>query len=74
MADIIHTQSGPVYPVDIENKLAEHPDVQDVAVVGIGLENNETPYAFLVLKPKAVAKKPDAIKQWLNECAEEAKF
>ncbi|KAJ2663535.1 hypothetical protein IW148_002475 [Coemansia sp. RSA 1199] len=68
MADIIHTQSGPVYPVDIENKLAEHPDVQDAAVVGIGLENNETPYAFLVLKPKATAKKPDAIEQWLNEC------
>ncbi|KAJ2425587.1 hypothetical protein GGF47_002482 [Coemansia sp. RSA 2524] len=67
IADIIHTQNGPVYPVDIENKLAEHPDVQDAAVVGIGLENNESPVAFLVLKPN-VATKPDAIEQWLNEC------
>ncbi|KAJ2648444.1 hypothetical protein IW137_001235 [Coemansia sp. RSA 1287] len=67
IADIIHTQNGPVYPVDIENKLAEHPDVQDAAVVGIGLENNESPVAFLVLKPN-VATKPDAIEQWLTEC------
>ncbi|KAJ1805032.1 hypothetical protein LPJ77_004448 [Coemansia sp. RSA 2523] len=66
IADIIHTQNGPVYPVDIENKLAEHPDVQDAAVVGIGLENNESPVAFLVLKPN-VATKPDAIEQWLTE-------
>ncbi|KAJ2435757.1 hypothetical protein IWW46_005816, partial [Coemansia sp. RSA 2440] len=67
MADIIHTRNGPVYPVDVENKLAEHPDVQDAAVVGNGLENNELPVAFLVLKPSAAAKKPDAIEQWLTE-------
>ncbi|KAJ2173305.1 hypothetical protein GGH16_001909 [Coemansia sp. RSA 560] len=67
IADIIHTQNGPVYPVDIENKLAEHQDVQDAAVVGIGLENNESPVAFLVLKPN-VAAKPDTIEQWLAEC------
>ncbi|KAJ2426093.1 hypothetical protein GGF47_002292 [Coemansia sp. RSA 2524] len=68
MADIIHTRNGPMYPVDVENKLAEHPDVQDAAVVGNGLENNELPVAFLVLKPSAAAKKPDAIEQWLTEC------
>ncbi|KAJ2498838.1 hypothetical protein GGH96_003985 [Coemansia sp. RSA 1972] len=68
MADIIHTQNGLVYPVDIENKLAEHPDVQDAAVVGIGLENNESPVAFLVLKPDVTSKTRDAIELWLNEC------
>ncbi|KAJ2144659.1 hypothetical protein IW136_001270 [Coemansia sp. RSA 678] len=68
MVDIIHTCDGPVYPVDVENKLVEHPDVQDAAVVGNGLENNELPYAFLVLKPNAAAKKPDVIEQWLTEC------
>ncbi|KAJ2144657.1 hypothetical protein IW136_001268 [Coemansia sp. RSA 678] len=68
IADIIHTQNSPVYPVDVENKLAEHPDVQDAAVVGIGLENDESPVAFLVLKPNAASKSRDAIEKWLTEC------
>lgn len=44
-----------IYPAEVENALHEHPDVQDVAVVGVPDERwGEAPKAFIVATPGAV--------------------
>ncbi|KAF2674023.1 AMP-binding enzyme [Microthyrium microscopicum] len=50
--DIIKVRGWQVSPVEIEAVLLQHPDIQDVAVIGISEENGmgEIPKAFVVLK------------------------
>ncbi len=41
-----------VYPAEVERVLREHPDIEDVAVVGVPDETwGETGHAFVILKP-----------------------
>lgn len=48
------------YPLEIENCLRHHPDVQDVAVLGAPHERlGEIPAAFVVLNPGAVLSEED---------------
>jgi long-chain acyl-CoA synthetase len=50
--DMIITGGENVYPAEIENVLASHPDVADVAVIGIPDERwGETPKAIVVPRP-----------------------
>jgi HIP---CoA ligase len=50
------------YPAEIENMLLRHPDVQQVAVVGIPDERlGEVGMAFVVLRPGATTSGPDVI-------------
>lgn len=52
--DMIVTGGENVYPVEVENALATHPDVEDVAVVGVDdPEWGQSPKAFVVAAPDA---------------------
>jgi acyl-CoA synthetase (AMP-forming)/AMP-acid ligase II len=54
--DMIISGGENVYPAEVENALASHPDVQDVAVVGAPHERwGETVTAVVVLRPGATA-------------------
>jgi len=55
-----------VYPRDVEEVAATHPDVREVAVFGIPHDTwGETPAAAVVLQPGAAAT-PDALRDWIN--------
>jgi long-chain acyl-CoA synthetase len=54
-----------IYEKEIETILSSHPDIHEVAVIGVAdKQKGEIPKAFIVLKP-GVEKKEDAV---LNHC------
>ncbi|KAJ1729823.1 hypothetical protein LPJ61_003334 [Coemansia biformis] len=70
IADVIHTSAGPVYPVDIESALAEHPAVEDAAAVGSGPPGGARAAAFVVLSPPPDGDAPErlwSIERWLAQ-------
>ena len=59
--DMIVTGGENVYPIEIENVLAGHPSVADVAVIGVpDARWGETVKAVVVLKPGASATPPSS--------------
>jgi acyl-CoA synthetase (AMP-forming)/AMP-acid ligase II len=64
--DMILSGGQNIYPADIEAVVNSHPQLADVAVIGVPHEKwDETPLALVVLKDGAVAT-ADAIKDWIN--------
>ena len=64
--DMIISGGFNVYPSDLEVVLALHPDVEEVAVVGVPSKRwGETPVAFAVLVPGATASAAD-LRDWAN--------
>jgi acyl-CoA synthetase (AMP-forming)/AMP-acid ligase II len=56
-----------VYPVEVENTLAVHPDVAEASVIGVDDEQfGQRLAAFVVLHPSASAT-PDSLKQHVRE-------
>lgn len=56
LSDVIVTGAENVYPLEVENVLAAHPDVAEVSVIGVADERwGETVIAVVVPRPGAVA-------------------
>ena len=52
--DVINRGGDKIYPVEVEQVLATHPDVADVAVVGVSDRRlGQVPHAFVVPAPEA---------------------
>jgi len=65
--DMILSGAQNIYPADIEAIMVTHPDIAEVAVIGIPHEKwGETPLALLVLR-KGRPADPADIMQWTNE-------
>jgi acyl-CoA synthetase (AMP-forming)/AMP-acid ligase II len=64
--DMIISGGFNIYPSDMEAIVRGHPDVADVAVVGVpSVQWGETPVAFVVRKPGA-GLEPGALMDWVN--------
>ena len=64
--DMIDSGGVKVYPRDIEEVVALHPDVREVAVIGIPDDKwGETPLAAVILHPGATVA-ADALREWIN--------
>jgi acyl-CoA synthetase (AMP-forming)/AMP-acid ligase II len=65
--DVVISGGFNVYPSDLEQVIAGHPDVQEVAVVAQpSAQWGETPFAFVVARPGAPID-PSSLLQWANE-------
>ena len=65
--DMIDSGGVKVYPKDVEEIAARHPDVAEVAVFGVPHEKwGETPVAAVILKPGATTT-AESLRAWINE-------
>jgi acyl-CoA synthetase (AMP-forming)/AMP-acid ligase II len=62
--DMILRGGENIYPIEIENRLIEHPDIDDAAVIGIDHpELGQEPKAFIVTRPGAALTAAD-VRNW----------
>jgi acyl-CoA synthetase (AMP-forming)/AMP-acid ligase II len=66
--DMIISGGENIYPAEIERVLAEHPYLQDVAVIGVPDERwGEVPKAVVVLKQGAILADPNELVDWCRD-------
>ncbi|MCK9893482.1 hypothetical protein MXD60_02535 [Frankia sp. AgB32] len=62
--DLIRRGGENIYPIEIENRPVEHPDIADAAVVGVDhAELGQEPKAFVVVRDGAVLT-ADQVRAW----------
>jgi acyl-CoA synthetase (AMP-forming)/AMP-acid ligase II len=67
LKDMIVSGGENVYPAEVESVMTGHPDVAEVAVVGVpSAEWGESPYAVVVLRPSAHPSESDLI-SWTRD-------
>ncbi|KAF7597599.1 hypothetical protein BBP40_000077 [Aspergillus hancockii] len=59
--ELIKVKGNQVAPAELEALLLEHPAVADVAVIGVPVNDDEGPRAYLVLKPGQSASAQDIV-------------
>lgn len=65
--DVIHTRTGPLYTLPIEEKLHRHPAVYDVCVYGAHQpDGTQSPAAAVALRPPGGTDTPDTLEPELN--------
>jgi acyl-CoA synthetase (AMP-forming)/AMP-acid ligase II len=65
--DMIDSGGVKVYPRDVEEVVARHPEVSEVAVFGIPHDKwGETPVAAVILRPGAHAT-AEELRDWINQ-------
>jgi long-chain acyl-CoA synthetase len=65
--DMIDSGGVKVYPHDVEEVAARHPEVREVAVFGVPHDKwGETPLAAVILRPGATVT-AQALRDWINE-------
>ncbi|KAJ6013531.1 hypothetical protein N7540_008122 [Penicillium herquei] len=52
MKELIKVKGNQVAPAELEALLLEHAAIADVAVIGVTIDNDERPRAYIVLKPE----------------------
>jgi long-chain acyl-CoA synthetase len=67
LKDMIVTGGENVYPAEVENAIFGHPDVQDVAVIGVPHEQWGEAVKALVVPKAGIAPNADAIIAWARE-------
>ena len=66
--DLVISGGVNVYPLEIENRLHEHPDVFEAAVVGVPDPDwGEALHAFVVARPGRPRPEPDALRAFCRE-------
>ncbi|ORY09005.1 hypothetical protein BCR34DRAFT_487954 [Clohesyomyces aquaticus] len=73
--ELIKVKGLQVAPAELEALLLDHPDVQDAAVIGVTLDGEEYPRAYIVPQTpeKATPEVAENIKKWLAERVSKAK-
>jgi acyl-CoA synthetase (AMP-forming)/AMP-acid ligase II len=67
MRDLIIRGGENIYPMEIENRLVEHPDIDDAAVIGVDHEElGQEVKAFVVLRPGAELSTAD-VQRWVAD-------
>jgi acyl-CoA synthetase (AMP-forming)/AMP-acid ligase II len=67
MRDLILRGGENIYPIEIENRLVEHPSIVDAAVIGVAHRDlGQEVKAFVVLAPGASPLTESAVQEWVG--------
>jgi acyl-CoA synthetase (AMP-forming)/AMP-acid ligase II len=67
MRDLIIRGGENVYPIEIENRIVEHPDVADAAVVGVDHPDLGQEVKAFVVSREGVELTPEVVQAWVAE-------
>ncbi|KAJ5752848.1 hypothetical protein N7520_009765 [Penicillium odoratum] len=62
MKELIKVKGNQVAPAELEALLLEHPAIADVAVIGVTIDHDERPRAYVVLNPGQSASSEDIVR------------
>jgi acyl-CoA synthetase (AMP-forming)/AMP-acid ligase II len=65
MRDMIIRGGENIYPIEIENRLVEHPDIADACVVGVEHKVLGQEVAAVIVPHEGCDIEPDAVRAWV---------